>query len=94
MPPENRPSLAEAMRYAQAGTLLVAPMVGLGLLGWWLDGKFGSAPWVMVAGLLLGMIGGFVNFLQLVLPSRRKGNGGSGGGDGTGDEDDRGGDRT
>jgi ATP synthase protein I len=84
MPSGDRPPLADAVRYMQAGTMLVAPMLGLGALGWWIDGRFGTGPWVMVAGLLLGMVGGFVNFLQLVLPKRR---------DGGGDRDDSGGDR-
>jgi F0F1-type ATP synthase assembly protein I len=79
MPPEDRPPLADAARYAQAGTVLIAPMIGLGALGWWIDGKFGTGPWVMVAGLLLGMAGGFVNFLQLVLPKRRDGGPDAGG---------------
>lgn len=82
MPPEKGPPLADALRYAQAGTVLVAPMLGLGGLGWWLDGKFGTGPWVMVAGLLLGMAGGFVNFLQVVLPPRKGKGGDPGGGSG------------
>ena len=73
MPPRDKPTLADALRYAPAGMMLIAPMLGFGALGWWVDRRWGSAPWAMVAGLLLGMVGGFVNFLQLVLPSRGKG---------------------
>ncbi len=82
MPPEDRPPLADAIRYAQAGTVLIAPMLGLGALGWWIDRRCGTGPWVMVAGLLLGMVGGFVNFLQLVLPKRRGDGPDAGGPDG------------
>jgi len=62
----DRPPLAEAMRLAQVGTMLVAPMLGLGGIGYLLDGRWGTKPWLMVAGLLLGMAGGFVSFVQIV----------------------------
>ena len=68
--------LADALRYLQSGTMIVAPMLGLGALGYWLDGRWGTKPWLLLAGLLVGMIGGFVNFLRFVLqppdgPGRR-----------------------
>lgn len=69
----DRSPLAEAMRYAQVGTLLVAPMVALGWAGLWLDRKLGTGPWLLLAGLLAGMAGGFVNFFRLVLPPRDAG---------------------
>ena len=71
--PETRDSLADALKYAQAGTMLVAPMVALGALGYWLDRRFGTKPWLLLAGLVLGMVGGFVNFFRLVLPPPGKG---------------------
>jgi len=58
--------------------MLIAPMLAFGALGWWLDGRFGTKPWLLLAGLILGMIGGFVNFFRLVLPPRN----GAGGPDG------------
>jgi F0F1-type ATP synthase assembly protein I len=42
-------------------------MLGLGALGYWLDGRWGTKPWLLLAGLLVGMIGGFVNFFRFVL---------------------------
>jgi F0F1-type ATP synthase assembly protein I len=68
---DDRAPLAEAARLAQAGTILVAPMLGLGGLGYLLDVRWGTKPWLMVAGLLLGMVGGFVNFVKLVTGIRR-----------------------
>lgn len=70
MPPPDREPLADAMRYFQGGMALIAPMLALGALGYWLDRKFDTEPWIMVAGLITGMIGGFVNFFQAVLPKR------------------------
>ncbi len=63
----RRPPLAEALRYTQVGTMLVAPMLVLGALGYVLDGRFGTEPWLLLAGLVLGMVVGFVSFLRLVL---------------------------
>ena len=37
-----------------------AVSVVLGMLGgWWLDGKFGSSPWLMIAGMVMGVAVGF-----------------------------------
>jgi F0F1-type ATP synthase assembly protein I len=67
--PPKRPPLAEAMRYAQVGTMLIAPMIVFGAIGYVLDGRWETAPWLLLAGLLLGMATGFVNFFRLVLAS-------------------------
>ena len=64
---DGQAPLADALRYLQSGTMIVAPMLGLGALGYWLDGRWGTKPWLLLAGLLVGMIGGFVNFLRFVL---------------------------
>lgn len=54
-------------RYAQIGMLLVTPMGVFGLAGYWLDRRWGTGPWLLLAGLLLGMAGGFVSFLRVAL---------------------------
>ncbi len=72
---DERRSVAEALQYAQVGTMLVAPMLAFGAIGYWLDGRLGTKPWLLLAGLILGMIGGFVNFFRLVLPRRGGGRG-------------------
>ncbi|OLD64699.1 MAG: hypothetical protein AUI47_04765 [Acidobacteria bacterium 13_1_40CM_2_68_5] len=77
--PERRDSLADALKYAQSGTMLIAPMLALGAVGLWLDRRFGTKPWLLLAGLIVGMIGGFVNFLRLVLPTGGRGPGSGGG---------------
>ena len=67
MSDDPRTPLADALRYLQSGTMIVAPMLGLGALGYWLDGRWGTKPWLLLAGLLVGMIGGFANFFRFVL---------------------------
>jgi F0F1-type ATP synthase assembly protein I len=69
----GRGSLGEALKYAQVGTMLVAPILAFGAIGYWLDGRLGTKPWLLLAGLIFGMIGGFVSFFRLVLPPKGPG---------------------
>jgi F0F1-type ATP synthase assembly protein I len=73
--PPRRAPIAEALRYAQAGSMIVAPMLGLGAAGYYLDRRWGTKPWLLLAGLIAGMIGGFVSFFRLVLPPGGRGPG-------------------
>ena len=42
--------------------------IGLGIgLGWWLDEKYGTKPWLLLAGCLLGIVLGFYQFFKMVL---------------------------
>ncbi len=73
--PPKRAPLGAGLRYAQAGSMIVAPMLGLGGLGYYLDGRCGTKPWLLLAGLIAGMIGGFISFFRLVLPPGGRGTG-------------------
>jgi F0F1-type ATP synthase assembly protein I len=56
--------------------MIVTPMAALGFAGYALDRRLRTSPWLLLAGLLLGMVGGFVSFFRFVLPPRRDGGGG------------------
>jgi F0F1-type ATP synthase assembly protein I len=58
---------------AAIGPVLAISVVGGTLLGAWADKKLGSAPWGMLAGLLLGTIGGFREMLRSVREARDDG---------------------
>ena len=56
----------------------VGPLLNLGLqlavsvvlmffVGRWLDMKFGTEPWLMIAGLVLGATAGFINFFKTAI---------------------------
>ena len=78
--PPKRAPLVEAARYAQIGLMMVAPMGLLGGIGYALDRRFATAPWLLLGGLILGMIAGFVNFFALVMrPAGPRGPGGDAG---------------
>ena len=48
----------KAAQASTIGFVLVGPMIGGFLLGWWLDQKLGTQFWVLILGLL-GVVGGF-----------------------------------
>ena len=43
---------------AGAGFEFGAVVAVLALLGWWLDGKWGSRPWLLLVGTTVGVTGG------------------------------------
>ena len=43
---------------AGAGFEFGAVVAVLSLLGWWLDGKWGTGPWLLLVGVTVGVTGG------------------------------------
>jgi len=63
----------KAAPYMGASTSLVAAVGAGTALGWWLDKKVGThTPWFLLAGALVGMVGGFVSFFRTVLGKRKQ----------------------
>lgn len=61
---ENGPSPRQLGWYyamAQVGLEMVVP-VGL---GWWLDSVFGTQPWILVVGVVLGLALGIIHLVAL-----------------------------
>lgn len=52
--------------YGAVGFQLAATVVGGLLVGHWLDGKLGTTPWLALAGLTAGSIGGFYNLIRII----------------------------
>lgn len=48
-----------------AGLSLFFAVAGFCGLGWLLDRYFGTAPWLMVVGVILGAVAGFYQFIRL-----------------------------
>lgn len=73
-PPETPRRRTEAEldfgRFAGLGLRFVVTVALFGLLGWWIDGRVGSAPWLLVAGILLGSVLAFISTLRAVPPAR------------------------
>jgi F0F1-type ATP synthase assembly protein I len=52
------------IRYSGAGIELAGATAGLALFGYWIDGKFGTAPWGIVVGVVVGIVGGMYNLVK------------------------------
>ena len=46
------------VRYSSVGLELAGAIAGLALVGYWIDGRFGTQPWGMLAGVVIGLVGG------------------------------------
>jgi F0F1-type ATP synthase assembly protein I len=66
--PRSKGSQAEYFKYAGVGIQFAGTFLAFGALGWWLDGKLGTTPWLMMAGILLGAAGAFWSLVRRVLP--------------------------
>jgi F0F1-type ATP synthase assembly protein I len=59
-------NLRNSARYAAASYTLIGAIVVLGALGYFADDWFGTDPWLLLLGLLLGIVVGFYELARLV----------------------------
>jgi len=59
------------MGLASAGFEIAAAVGGFAALGWWIDRHRGTAPWGLLIGALLGLIGGLYNLIKSALREGR-----------------------
>lgn len=62
MSPDRRP--ASWIRYSGIGLELAGATAGLALLGYWIDGRFGTSPWGLLVGVTVGIVGGLFNLIR------------------------------
>ena len=74
--PEPSPTLA---RYAGMGVELAGAIIGLTLLGLWIDHRFGTKPKGVMIGAAIGIVGGMYNFIRQALELGKQQPGGSSG---------------
>lgn len=58
--------------YLTVGLQLAITVVVFFFLGRWLDDTFQTAPWLMIAGLMLGIVGGLISFFRTAITLGRK----------------------
>src|SRR5207245_108619 len=70
--PERRAvsTAAELGRHAGLGLQFAASLSLFGAIGWWLDRRLSTAPWLLIVGLFLGAALAFVSLLHAVPPGR------------------------
>jgi len=61
---------ADFGRYAGLGLQFVVTLALFGGLGWWLDGKWSTTPWLLVTGVFLGAIIAFIAIVKAVPPAK------------------------
>ena len=61
-------NITRSGRVAGAAYTLVGGIVLLGGLGYWLDGRWNTGPWLLVTGLALGIVVGFYELVKTVWP--------------------------
>lgn len=64
--PDRRSPLAIAAEWSSQITAISIEMVLPGLLGYWLDRRWGWLPWLTVLGMFLGMALGTWQLVRLV----------------------------
>lgn len=48
-----------------AGIEFTAVTGAFAAFGWWLDGQWGTGPWLMITGLAMGLVGGTYKLWRL-----------------------------
>ena len=61
-----------ALRHSAIGLEMGVAIAAGYLLGWWLDGKFGTKPYLMLGGLLLGIATAFRAVVRVTMEVRRQ----------------------
>ena len=60
------------VRYSGVGLELAGATAGLALVGYWIDGKFGTSPWGILGGVGIGLVGGLYNLVRESLAAVRE----------------------
>ena len=73
---DERRSRSTGAEYAGLGIQLGLTFALFALLGWWLDQRLGTSPWLLIVLVFVGAAAGFYSVYRRVFPP----NGGGGGG--------------
>ena len=63
---------ASWIRYSGIGLELAGVIAGLALLGYWIDGRYGTSPWGILGGVSVGLVGGLYNLVRESLEAIRE----------------------
>jgi F0F1-type ATP synthase assembly protein I len=65
------PFSSPGMRYLGLGMEMAGAVGGLMLVGWWVDRHWGTGPWGILAGALVGLVGGMTYLVREALSAAR-----------------------
>ena len=60
------------VRHSGVGLELAGATAGLALIGYWIDGRFGTTPWGILGGVIIGLVGGLYNLVRESLAAVRE----------------------
>jgi F0F1-type ATP synthase assembly protein I len=60
------------VRHSGVGLELAGATAGLALVGYWIDGRFGTQPWGILGGVVIGLVGGLYNLVRESLQAVRE----------------------
>ena len=60
------------VRYSGIGLELAGATAGLALVGYWIDRRFGTQPWGILGGVVIGIVGGLFNLVRESLEAARE----------------------
>ena len=60
------------MALAGLGFELLAAIIGFAFVGYWVDRHYETAPWGLVIGAVLGIIGGLYNYVRAATRATRR----------------------
>jgi F0F1-type ATP synthase assembly protein I len=70
-PPSGKSRMVEGLKavgpYLDLGVTFAVAIVGGAWLGHWADQHWGTSPWLLLVGAILGIVVGFYHFFSVVL---------------------------
>jgi F0F1-type ATP synthase assembly protein I len=60
------------VRHSGVGLELAGATAGLALIGYWIDRRFGTQPWGILGGVVIGLVGGLYNLVRESLEAVRE----------------------
>jgi len=75
-PAGEAPSGPSPAEFAGSGVQFVVSILLFLYIGKWLDGKFGTEPWLLMAGVIVGAVAGFYSFYRRIMAASKRNGGG------------------
>ena len=60
------------VRHSGVGLELAGAIAGFALVGYWIDRWYGTDPWALIIGVILGLVGGLYNLVKQSLQAVRE----------------------
>jgi len=60
------------VRHSGVGLELAGATAGLAVVGYWIDHRFGTQPWGILGGVIIGLAGGLYNLVRESLEAVRE----------------------